>query len=51
MAYALRAIGKGQTFATSLPYGYDDANFWQNVIPAMHCPACGLNRAGKRRDA
>ena len=22
-------------------YGYDDANFHQNVIPAMECPECG----------
>jgi len=22
-------------------YGYDDANFHQNVIPKMKCPACG----------
>lgn len=22
-------------------YGYDDANFHQNVIPAMKCDACG----------
>lgn len=22
-------------------YGYDDANFHQNVIPSMECRACG----------
>ena len=22
-------------------YGYDDANFHQNVIPKMKCPKCG----------
>ena len=22
-------------------YGYDDANFHQNVIPKMECPKCG----------
>ncbi|MGB6105672.1 MAG: hypothetical protein WBF88_17655 [Pusillimonas sp.] len=22
-------------------YGYDDANFHSNVIPAMACPECG----------
>lgn len=22
-------------------YGYDDANFHQNVIPAIECPECG----------
>ena len=24
-------------------YGYDDANFHQNVIPGMKCPNCGLS--------
>ena len=27
--------------ATEKSYGYDDANFHQNVIPAMKCSACG----------
>lgn len=26
--------------------GYDDANFHQNVIPAMVCPECGAAGAG-----
>ncbi len=26
--------------------GYNDAHFHDNVIPAKHCPKCGLNRAG-----
>lgn len=25
---------------TSESYGYDDANFHQNVIPQMECPRC-----------
>jgi predicted RNA-binding Zn-ribbon protein involved in translation (DUF1610 family) len=25
--------------------GYDDANFHQNVIPAMKCPKCGKTSA------
>lgn len=29
-----------------LTTGYDDRNYHENVIPAMHCPACGKNRAG-----
>ena len=31
MAYALRAIGKGHTFATSLPYDYDAANLGEQA--------------------
>jgi len=27
--------------ATRQSYGYDDANFHQNVIPAMTCNECG----------
>lgn len=27
--------------ATKRDYGYDDANFHQNVIPNMQCPECG----------
>ena len=27
--------------ATVKGYGYDDANFHQNVIPAMVCASCG----------
>lgn len=30
-------VSKGQ--------GYDDANFHQNVIPAMHCTKCGKTSA------
>lgn len=26
---------------TAKSWGYDDANFHQNVIPAMKCPKCG----------
>lgn len=26
-----------------LMYGYDDANYHNNVIPAMKCPACGAS--------
>lgn len=26
---------------TAVRWGYDDANFHQNVIPAMKCPKCG----------
>ena len=27
-------------------YGYDDANFHQNVIPNMKCPSCGQSSNG-----
>ena len=27
--------------ATIIGHGYDDANFHINVIPGMHCSACG----------
>lgn len=27
--------------ATKKSYGYDDANFHENVIPAMRCDNCG----------
>lgn len=27
--------------------GYDDANYENNVIPAMHCHVCKKNRAGE----
>ena len=30
-------------------YGYNDANYHERVIPAMHCKACGKNRAGVAR--
>lgn len=26
---------------TAKSWGYDDANFHRNVIPAMKCPECG----------
>lgn len=29
--------------ATQTGYGYDDANFHSNVIPAMVCEKCGLS--------
>lgn len=28
--------------------GYDDANFHQNVIPAMKCPECGKKATNYR---
>lgn len=28
------------------PYGYDDDNYHQNVIPKFLCLHCGKNRAG-----
>lgn len=30
--------------------GYDDANYHNNVIPSIHCPDCGMNRAGEIRE-
>ena len=30
-------------------YGYDDANFHQNVIPKMTCPKCGKGAADDYR--
>lgn len=27
--------------------GYDDGYWHKNVLPAFHCKACGLNRAGE----
>jgi transcription elongation factor Elf1 len=30
-------------------YGYDDANFHQNVIPAMKCEKCGKTAAAEYR--
>ena len=30
-------------------YGYADNNYFDRVIPAMHCPSCGKNRAGELR--
>jgi len=30
-------------------YGYDDANFHENVIPAMKCGECGKAAAGNYR--
>lgn len=30
-------------------YGYDDANFHQNVIPSMACDKCGKNAAADYR--
>lgn len=32
------------------PYGYMDANYMENVIPAMHCKECGKNRAGQTKE-
>ena len=29
-----------------LTTGYNDEYYHEKVIPAMHCPSCGLNRAG-----
>lgn len=29
--------------------GYDDGHWHSNVLPAFHCEACGLNRAGEAR--
>jgi len=29
--------------------GYDDANFHQNVIPAMKCPKCGKTASDNYR--
>ena len=28
--------------------GYDDSHWHNNVLPAFHCKACGMNRAGER---
>jgi ribosomal protein L37AE/L43A len=30
-------------------YGYDDANFHQNVIPSMECRKCGKVASGNYR--
>ena len=30
-------------------YGYNDANYHNNVIPTQHCQGCGKNRAGELR--
>ena len=30
-----------------LTTGYSDHNYHENVIPSMHCPTCGKNRAGE----
>lgn len=30
-------------------YGYDDANFHKNVIPAMECDGCGRTAASDYR--
>lgn len=30
-------------------YGYDDANFHRNVIPAMKCEACGKSASSDYR--
>lgn len=35
--------------ATQESYGYDDANFHSNVIPAMKCDACGKTAADDYR--
>lgn len=32
-----------------LTSGYDDCHYHNRVIPAMHCKACGKNRAGEYR--
>lgn len=29
--------------------GYDDAHWHNRVLPALHCAACGLNRAGEAK--
>jgi hypothetical protein len=34
---------------SKLTTGYDDGHYHNRVIPAMHCKACGLNRAGEER--
>lgn len=31
------------------PYGYDDANYHNNVIPAMKCAECGKSAADDYR--
>lgn len=28
-------------------YGYNDLNYYNNVIPSMHCDSCKKNRAGE----
>jgi DNA repair exonuclease SbcCD ATPase subunit len=33
--------------AQKLTTGYDDRNYHERVIPSMHCPSCGKNRAGE----
>ena len=34
---------------THKSYGYDDANFHNNVIPAMRCPSCDKTAADTYR--
>ena len=34
---------------SKLTSGYHDGRYHNLVIPAMHCKACGLNRAGQER--
>lgn len=34
---------------SKLTSGYHDGHYHNRVIPAMHCTACGLNRAGEER--
>lgn len=29
--------------------GYDDENYYERVIPSIHCPQCGRNRAGDKK--
>ena len=29
--------------------GYDDGHWHNKVLPAFHCDACGLNRAGEAK--
>ena len=28
-------------------WGYDDSNYWLNVIPNAICPKCGINSNGE----
>ena len=28
-------------------YGYDDRNYYENVIPHMHCQKCGKDSSGQ----
>lgn len=35
---------------TPMQGGYDDAYYHEEVVPAMHCPHCGKNRAGAQKE-